>query len=255
MPSAMPRKSASDPSVTMSGGSDSIDTIDAVSAPPAAPTAIAPNTAAASGRCQECQSAPRQTAERPIIAPTDRTTPPAMSTGVIATASSPSSTLSLVISKKLPSVKKFGAVAENTATSRARAASRTPLCSSRYEVVGIGFGTTPEHIERDGDENDEALHSALPIRADPDERECRTDGAEEHDPEQRTQNRTATAGDGGPTNHNRRNHLHFQTQAGIRWNLIEPRRVEERGKTRHRTHEEKRDELHPARIDACQTRG
>ena len=38
--------------------------------------------------------------------------PPATMTGVSATASRPSSTLNRVISKKLPSVKKFGATAE-----------------------------------------------------------------------------------------------------------------------------------------------
>ena len=50
--------------------------------------------------------------------------PPVTMTGVSATASSPSSTLSRVISKKLPIVKKFGAMAAKSAISAARATSR-----------------------------------------------------------------------------------------------------------------------------------
>ena len=57
--------------------------------------------------------------------PTDRSIPPATITGVSATARRPSSTLNRVISKKLPSVKKFGATAEKKTISAAHTSSST----------------------------------------------------------------------------------------------------------------------------------
>ncbi len=96
----------------------------AFNAPPAHPTASANAAAAGSGRCQSWYAAPNTTAASPIIDPTDRSMPPLMITGVNATASSPSSTLRRVTSKKFPSVKKFCAMAEKSATSAASASSR-----------------------------------------------------------------------------------------------------------------------------------
>ena len=65
MPSAMPRNSDSDPSVTMSGGMSSRAMSSALSAPPAAPTSSASAAATGSGSCQSLAAAPNTTADRP----------------------------------------------------------------------------------------------------------------------------------------------------------------------------------------------
>ena len=82
---------------------------------PAQPTASATAAAAGIGRCRSCHAAPKQTAASPIMAPTDKSMPPVIRIGVSAMASSPSSALSRAISKKLASVKKFGAMSAKIA--------------------------------------------------------------------------------------------------------------------------------------------
>ena len=77
------------------------------------------------GNPQSRQAAPKTTAASPIIEPTDKSIPPVIMTGVSASASSPSSTLSRMTSKKLPQEKKFSPSTAKAAISTARAASST----------------------------------------------------------------------------------------------------------------------------------
>ncbi len=66
MPSAMPRNSESDPSVTISGGSSSRAMSTAFSAPPAAPTSKREQHGrSGSASCQSREAAPKTTADEP----------------------------------------------------------------------------------------------------------------------------------------------------------------------------------------------
>ncbi len=120
----MPRKSDSVPSVTISGGMPRRATSTAFSPPPATPASRVTAADAAIGSPQSREATPKMTAASPIIAPTDRSMPPVMMTGVSATASSPSSTLNRVTSKKFATVAKLGATAEKSAISASTASSR-----------------------------------------------------------------------------------------------------------------------------------
>ncbi len=65
------------------------------------------------------------TAESPISDPTERSMPPVTMIGVSARARRPSSTASLVISKKLPTVANRSPTIENTTISAPRSAAST----------------------------------------------------------------------------------------------------------------------------------
>ena len=80
-----------------------------------------------SGSPPSRHAAPKTTAASPIIEPTERSMPPVIITGVSASASSPSSTLSRTTSKKLAVVKKLGASAEKAAISSASAEQQDPF--------------------------------------------------------------------------------------------------------------------------------
>ena len=108
----------------MSGGIDSRATSAAFSKPPARPVSRLMTAHTPIGSRQSCHAMPKSTAARPIIAPTDRSMPPVTITGVSAIASRPSSTPSRLISMKLATVAKFGAIAANSAISTATASSR-----------------------------------------------------------------------------------------------------------------------------------
>ncbi len=124
--------------------------------------------------------------------------PPVMMTGVSASASSPSSTLSRVISKKLPSVAKFGAIdGEERDLGRERQ-QQHPLAVGEARVVAVprsgsrrrdrrGMALRPraQRVDRDRGEDDGALDRALPVRAHAEERQRRADRAEQDDAEQR----------------------------------------------------------------------
>ena len=81
------------PRVTISGGSLKRAISSAFNAPPAQPIRERPAAPTASGKCQSCQAAPKTTAAKPIIEPTERSMPPVTMTGVRASASNPTSTL------------------------------------------------------------------------------------------------------------------------------------------------------------------
>src|SRR5690349_11210727 len=201
MPSASPRKSDSEPSVTISGGMPSAAINVALSAPPAQPTASAVAAAAGAGHPQSRDAAPNITAASPIIAPTDRSMPPVTTIGVIATASRPTSTLTRITSNAFATLRKFGATIANTTTSAAIAPASTSL--------DTGGGARPRRahdpraagktgrVDRDRGEDDHALQGALPLRADAEEGQRRADGAEQHDAEQRAGRRAAAAGHRG----------------------------------------------------------
>ena len=108
--------------MTISGGMPSAAIRAAFSAPPAHPTPRATAAAAGADHPQSRDAAPNITAASPIIAPTDKSMPPATTMGVIATASRPTSTLSRITSNAFVTLRKFGAMAAKTATSIATAA-------------------------------------------------------------------------------------------------------------------------------------
>src|SRR5437762_825137 len=198
----------------MSGGMPSRATSTAFNMPPASPVSRAIAAAPATGACQSRQAAPNITAANPIIAPTDRSMPPVTRIGVIATASSPTSTLRRVTSKKFVSVAKFGASAVNTAISSAIApASMTPgmlrlTCTSKddrpqssqrpqrrrstaktrkgrkeyrdQQSVREPLRCRAPGIDRHRGENDRALQRALPLGGDAKERQRRADRAQQH---------------------------------------------------------------------------
>ena len=228
----------------MSGGIPSRAISRALSAPPGGTrpiSATARRPAAASPR--SVLAAPNTTADRPIIAPTDRSMPPLMMTGVSATASSPSSTLSRVTSKKLPTREESSArSAANSAISPASATARQPFAVRRPAAAprhrgqarapggssARGGRTFAHCVDRDRREDDRALDGALPVRVDAEERQRRADRAEQDDAEQRAGERAAPAADRGAADDDRRNHLHLEPEAGVAGNLVEADRVEHR---------------------------
>ena len=123
-PSATPRNNEKVPSVTISGGDLRRVIITAFSAPPNSPTASVAMIANHSGMPASHQSPPITTAAKPIIEPTERSIPPVIIIGVITNASKPISTLSLVISKKLPVVRKLFPVRPKTTHSSASTISK-----------------------------------------------------------------------------------------------------------------------------------
>ena len=94
----------------MSAGKFRRATSAAFNAPPRAPTISVMAAAMAIGKCVSRHRPPSTTAASPIIEPTERSMPPEMMIGVRASASSPTSTLSRVISNAFDALKKFSPV-------------------------------------------------------------------------------------------------------------------------------------------------
>src|SRR5919198_1583822 len=224
MPSARPRKSDSDPSVTMSGGMSSAEINAAFRTPPAHPASKATAAAAPIGRLQSRYAAPKTTAARPIMAPTDRSIPPVTRIGVIATASRPTSTLRRITSKRFDGVAKFGADAANRTASIPSAARRIRLGTGERRPGNARARGVDGH----GRQNDRALQRALPLRAHAEERQRRPDGAEQRHAEHRARQRAAAAGNRRASDDDRSDHFHFEPDAGVARNLIEPNRVQQR---------------------------
>src|SRR5580698_7534300 len=156
----------------MSGGMLKRAIRTAFNMPPTQPTSSAAKTAAAMLKCPSRQVTPNTTAASPIMEPTERSMPAVTRMGVKAMAKSPTSTLVRMTSKKFPRVKKFGAMAENTAISAARAHSRMNslrLCMLWLSKCGYS----------DGRQNDGALNGLLPVSAQPQERERGADGTQQ----------------------------------------------------------------------------
>src|SRR5271170_5533195 len=189
MPSAIPRNMEKVPRVTIKGGRFRREIAMAFNPPPRHPARSAAPAAAGSGKCQSCQAAPKMTAASAIMEPTERSMPPVTITGVMATASRPSSTLKRVTSKKLLPVKKFWEMVENTATSASSASNRTHsplgnkrsrhgLCAAGGKAVSMLSRTGTQTVDGHRSQNDRALYGAFPIGADAEECERRADRAQ-----------------------------------------------------------------------------
>ena len=124
-----------------------------------------------------------------MMEPTDKSIPPVIMIGVIASASKPSSTLNRTTSKKFDSVKKFSPIAAKIPSSiaRARASTHSPLGkqTSRHGLRWLSTNdfcmfprTDPHRIHRNRRQNDPALDRTLPIRAEPQERQRGADHAQ-----------------------------------------------------------------------------
>src|SRR6185436_17481772 len=171
MPSASPRNSDSDPSVTINGGIWNREINAAFSRPAPLPAARLATRAAPIGQFQSRDAAPNSTAEKPITAPTDRSIPPVTRIGVIATARSPTSTLRRMTSNRFVGVRKFGARRPKHATSLASAAIRIRLDTGdrdrRMSHAARQSGAArARRIDGDGAEDDRALERVLHLGAD-----------------------------------------------------------------------------------------
>src|SRR5262249_45815860 len=177
----MPRNIHSEPRVTISGGSCSLEMRNAFIPPPAIPNKRVIHAAAGSGKLQSRHTAPNTTAARPIMEPTDRSIPPVMITGVSAIASKPSSTLKRRTSKKLLALRKFCAIAENSATSASNPASSllTPVDRAGTRNCLLPASGSTSRIVDYRSQNDSALNSSFPIGAHAEECQRRTDCTEE----------------------------------------------------------------------------
>ena len=233
----------------MSGGMPSRAMSSAFSAPPA-PRRPAGATAAAAGigSPQSRHAAPNTTAASPIIAPTDRSMPPVMMTGVSAMASRPSSTLRRVISKKLPTVAKFGA------TRARRARSRRPAPTSRIDSPLRNRASRRRHAARRdrlrprraraADRRSASIATAARMMAPWIARSQyaltpRNVSAGPIAPSRTTPStvpamRAAPAGDRGAADDDGGDDLHLEAEAGVARNLVEADRVEQRGEAGQR---------------------
>src|SRR5262245_44126817 len=203
MPSARPRNKDSDPSVTINGGSWNREINAAFSTPAPQPAARLTTAAATTGMFQSRQAAPNSTAENPITAPTDRSIPPVTRIGVIATARRPTSTLRRMTSKRFVDVRKFGAMKPKQTTSVASAATRIRLDTDdrhrRYvgRTARMSGAASTRGIDGDCAQDDRALERALPLRADAEIRQRRTNRPEQHDTQDGAGHRSPSPGDRG----------------------------------------------------------
>lgn len=128
IPSASPRNSENDISVTISGGIRSRVISKPFIPPSSVATAITRTAATPTGIPASRQSFPSSTADSAISEPTDKSIPPVTITGVIASASSPTSTPSRCVSNRLATVKKLLPSAEKISSSTISSPSRTHCC-------------------------------------------------------------------------------------------------------------------------------
>ena len=61
-------------------------------------------------------------------------------------------------------------------------------------------------------------------------------------------------GDRRPANHDRRDHLHLETDAGVAGNLIEPDGVEHGGEPRQRSNDREHRAFHSGSVEPRETR-
>ncbi len=169
-PSARPRNSEYVPSVTISGETFSRAMSDPFSKPPVMPIDNAAPAAAGIGQCASCQSAPKLTAQSPIMDPTERSMPPVMITGVSASVRSPISTPSRMHSKKLVTEKKLGAARLSSRTSTSSRLPTNTSCLAAF--IGrlrvrrrLPRGAGGQGVKEHSQQNDRALDGLLPISA------------------------------------------------------------------------------------------
>src|SRR6185503_4038632 len=191
-PSARPRKSENDPSVTMSAGMRRRVISVAFSSPASPPIPSVATAATAIGRWASRHSLPNSTAERPMREPTDRSMPPVTITGVIASARRPISALSRTISPLFASPQKLRPRIEKTTVSATIRITSTPSWLRRsfrtqggWSVCGkacANISSLPQinRIGRHGDQDNCALDRLLPVRLRLEEHQRGGDRAQEH---------------------------------------------------------------------------
>src|SRR5438552_1217631 len=264
MPSAIPRNSENEPRVTMSAGRFKRAISSAFKPPPAHPNKTAMTAQAMSGRCASRHIAPKVTAARPIIEPTDRSMPPVTSTGVSATASRPSSTLNRSTSKKLPAVRKFSAMTENTTASARSAAMSAHLAAGKTRTAApsrpacgntcILLRMCTNGINNDGYQNDSALNRPFPIRAHPQKRQPRSDLSQQHDTKRGACDGSNASRDSRSANDNCSDDLHLKTDSGVAGNLIEPDGIENGSESREQARQCKNGKHHSWNVETRKAR-
>src|SRR5580698_8527971 len=172
----MPRNKETEPRVTINGGILRRVISAAFSAPPSDPVSRASAAATGMGRPASCHAAPKITAASAIMEPTERSMPPVITIGVMASDNKPNSTLRRMTSKKFPAVKKFSPMAEKMAISKSSTnasahsplgnqRSRQALCSLSGSEICIAPPLRAQCVQGDGSQDDAAFDSALPIGA------------------------------------------------------------------------------------------
>src|SRR5450432_733213 len=254
----------------MSGGIRNRAINSAFNPPPAQPTSRAISAAAGKGKCQSRQAAPKTTAARPSIDPTERSLPPDTITGVSAIANSPNSTLKRSASKKLPAVKKFRPMAENSPTSAASASSRihSPFGNQRSRrllcaecgrasrmSLRILSRARADRVDGHRHQNNYALYGSLPIGADPEKRQSRADDSEQNQTEQSAQDSPFATCDDSAADHHRGNRLQLQTQPRVAGNLVEADRIQQGRKAGEGSGNDKHGEGDQGRMNARQPGG
>ena len=78
--------------------------------------------------------------------------------------------------------------------------------------------------------------------------------AEQHDAEHGARDAAAAAGDRRPADHDRRNHLHLETDAGVAGNLVEPDGVEHGGESGQRSDDREHRAFHRGGVEPRETR-
>src|ERR1700733_9514075 len=170
----MPRKRENEPRVTMSGGILRRVINAALSAPPRDPASRASAAAAGMGRPATCHAAPKITAASAIMDPTERSIPPVITMGVMASDNKPNSTLRRITSKRFSLVKKFSPMAAKMAISKSSTKARThsplgnqrsrqALCSVSGSEICIAPPLCAQGVHGNGGQDDAAFYSALPV--------------------------------------------------------------------------------------------
>ena len=151
-------------------------------ATPLRPPAAAPSTsvepaATPIGRCPSRHILPNRTADRPSVAPTDKSIPPVTITAVIASEVSFSSVASRRTRAALAGVAKRWPTVENKAT-----LTSTKPASTRCGGGGLSGGTSAmrcppagHRVGGHGQQDDGPLHGQLPLRVDVQELQGRPD--------------------------------------------------------------------------------
>ena len=92
----------------------------------------------------------------------------------------------------------------------------------------VRHGPIAQGVERHGGKNDRALNRALPVGADAEKRQRRTDRAEQDHAEHRAGDAPAPAADRGAADDDGGDDLQLETEAGVAGNLVEADRIEQR---------------------------
>src|SRR5690349_3546893 len=250
----------------MSGGTLRRVITAALTRPATQPSRSAAPAAAGMGQWPSRQRDPKITAERAIVDPTERSMPPVIMIGVIASASRPSSTESRTTSKKFSAVKKFSPMAEKIAISAAsaststhsplgKARSRQGLCSLSVNDVCMFPRRDANGIHRNRGQNDRAFDGALPIGAESQEGQRRSDDAEKQQSQHGAADSAAPARDRDAAHDRGGDHFELQAHAGVARDLVEADGVKYGGEARERAGDHEGGKGYERRIDSGEARG